>query len=283
MPFREIVSLSAADNASSDLLYNYKARHMPINRKQIFHYALFAKEQETPDGLGRAELFGNDMIISLGPLIRNSLIPPERYLINYQASTIMHELGHNLGLLHGGDENANDKPNYYSVMNYLYGFLGVPYRDGAIQDRYMANSSESLRSLVDGPLSFDFKIDFSHGTSMNLDENNLNESLGIGRGLGPVDWNTNGNFSDNNLSFNINPTESRDTNKSILTDYNDWDNLFFTFYRTFSGDSDIRLANSKTDNTVHYSKVISEREDRSQKWLEPCVMPHRHSITNDFD
>ena len=39
--------------------------------------------------------------------------PPED-----QASTFMHELGHNLGLGHGGGDNVNCKPNYASVMNY---------------------------------------------------------------------------------------------------------------------------------------------------------------------
>jgi hypothetical protein len=43
-----------------------------------------------------------------------------------KASTLMHELGHNLGLFHGGDEDSNYKPNYFSVMNYLYQFRGVP-------------------------------------------------------------------------------------------------------------------------------------------------------------
>jgi hypothetical protein len=33
---------------------------------------------------------------------------------------LMHEVGHSLGLLHGGNENINYKPNYPSVMNYRY-------------------------------------------------------------------------------------------------------------------------------------------------------------------
>lgn len=37
-----------------------------------------------------------------------------------QAGNLMHELGHNLGLHHGGDDDANFEPNYFSVMNYNY-------------------------------------------------------------------------------------------------------------------------------------------------------------------
>jgi hypothetical protein len=41
----------------------------------------------------------------------------------------LHELGHNLGLLHGGDVNTNRVPHYTSLMNYLYdeSFDGSPH------------------------------------------------------------------------------------------------------------------------------------------------------------
>ena len=50
-----------------------------------------------------AELGGNDL------LLRDTGFVP---------AVIMHELGHNLNLHHGGDEKHNCKPNYVSVMNY---------------------------------------------------------------------------------------------------------------------------------------------------------------------
>ena len=37
----------------------------------------------------------------------------------------MHELGHNLGLRHGGDDNVHRKPNYLSVMNYSFQTTGM--------------------------------------------------------------------------------------------------------------------------------------------------------------
>jgi hypothetical protein len=37
-----------------------------------------------------------------------------------QAGTFMHELGHTLGLRHGGGDDILYKPNYYSVMNYTW-------------------------------------------------------------------------------------------------------------------------------------------------------------------
>ncbi len=58
---------------------------------------------------GQAELRGNDLVE-----------------FNHNAATIMHEMGHNLGLRHGGDIEANCKPPYVSIMNYDHqvGFPG---------------------------------------------------------------------------------------------------------------------------------------------------------------
>lgn len=55
---------------------------------------------------GQAEIGGNDFVDHNG-----------------DGGTIMHELGHNLTLLHGADQvGANCKPNYVSVMNYDHQF-----------------------------------------------------------------------------------------------------------------------------------------------------------------
>lgn len=82
--------------------------------------------------------------------------------------TIAHELGHNLGLRHGGSTNCNGKPNYNSIMNYRYSFSGVDEGcDGTV---------------VGGP------ADFSRGLRIPLDETRLDESKGM-CGSAPFDWN----------------------------------------------------------------------------------------------
>ena len=38
-----------------------------------------------------------------------------------ESAVFMHELGHTLGLVHGGDKTGeNNEPNYLSIMNYWY-------------------------------------------------------------------------------------------------------------------------------------------------------------------
>jgi hypothetical protein len=68
----------------------------------------------------------------------------------------MHELGHHLGLDHGGLDDLNYKPNHLSVMNYLFpaGF--------------------ELEGFYASP----FGIDYSHFKS-SLDERRLDETVGL--------------------------------------------------------------------------------------------------------
>lgn len=65
-----------------------------------------------PGGQGEARTFvdamGNAVYIGGNDFIE----------YNHDPGTIMHELGHTLGLMHGGAESRNCKPNYLSVMNY---------------------------------------------------------------------------------------------------------------------------------------------------------------------
>jgi hypothetical protein len=83
-----------------------------------FHYVVFTDWLKGHDASGISpEIPGTNFVIAvagIGQLTTRKL-----------AGTLMHELGHNLGLQHGGDERKNYKPNYISVMNYLYQFDGI--------------------------------------------------------------------------------------------------------------------------------------------------------------
>ena len=79
-----------------------------------------------------------------------------------QGATLMHELGHNFELTHAGLHQSNSaprepncKPNYHSVMNYLYQLRGLPDVNGTVRMDYSAEVLGGLNetSLSDGGLS----------------------------------------------------------------------------------------------------------------------------------
>src|SRR5262249_23831792 len=75
---------------------------------------------------GVSEITGNDALVSLSfhqTLDKNE--PTGTLLLTEEAGTLMHELGHALGLRHGGpdilaDGSESPKVNYLSVMSYMY-------------------------------------------------------------------------------------------------------------------------------------------------------------------
>ncbi|HEX6682404.1 MAG TPA: FG-GAP-like repeat-containing protein [Candidatus Limnocylindrales bacterium] len=161
VPHRELLSPSGdrndRDDDFSDIrdgtnLHNNNPGgpdRLPDDWRPFVHYALFAHRQYStnenvdPDGVA----FGKDFVVSLGGGTVGGGGGPQ-----LQAATFMHELGHALGLEHGGFEEVNFKPNYLSVMNYAF-----------------------PRGLLPGD-----RLDFSTGIRPDLDQQHLNEAEGIG-------------------------------------------------------------------------------------------------------
>jgi hypothetical protein len=148
---------------------------------------------------GYAEAPGDDLIVSFG-LFAEWEVQLEPEVVG---GTFMHELGHNLGLDHGGGDWVNQKPNYPSVMNYSYQF-GIP----------MSNAPGPFPTTADRSIVSSRRLDYSGSELRVLDENVLDERVGIngppaGRDLvqfyyrdggsvaygpsngSPIDWNMN--------------------------------------------------------------------------------------------
>jgi hypothetical protein len=173
-------------------------RRFDRNRKDIFHYALFAHAIGMPkepcfveDAAGNvvldangnpttdlscpgadpnseffvprtnsgiADFPGGDMLITLGAFDDSNGLPIGTPYM--QAATLMHELGHNLELTHAGPpafpvREPNCKPNYLSVMNYLFQLRGLLDADGVPQldfsDGVLGPINE--QGLFDGPFA----------------------------------------------------------------------------------------------------------------------------------
>jgi hypothetical protein len=113
-----------------------KAGGLPtLNAKRlVFHYALFGHGQVGTTagggsgGSGCSEVGGDDVAITLGNFTTTSVggVSHGRGTTDQQAGTLMHEIGHNLGLRHGGGDNTNCKPNHLSVMSYSRQFASSP-------------------------------------------------------------------------------------------------------------------------------------------------------------
>ena len=215
LPWQPIEMCSGAGcPAGVSSVYDLKDKYMDRNRRYVFHYSMLADGQDAQGNLsygGIANWPGNTSI-------------------NNQDQAIVHELGHNLSLGHGGANAVNYKPNYYSEMNYSFpGPLVIGQNDHEIYYGHYntpgTSTSNPCRSLyyysnVSGYPRFE-KV-FSSGTAATIDENNLDETLGISNGAGlSIDWNCNGAIDVGTYALDLNGDGSLTT----LEDHDDYSAL----------------------------------------------------------
>jgi hypothetical protein len=205
-------------------------------KRLVYRYALFARTFGTGgdtnasgiarlgDGLG-----GNEFMVTFGSTGANGWYSTKAFDDN--AGTFMHELGHTLGLRHGGGQDDNYKPNYYSVMNYTW------------QTTHPWQSPGSWR------------LDYSPIALPTLVESNLNETTGLNPPAGAypiipmpftdstgrtrfarlepgvaVDWTGDGDSTRTAVSVDINLVgDTSKTPNDTLAGYADWSNLQYNF------------------------------------------------------
>lgn len=213
-----------------------KATYFHPTSNHPWHYAIFGEYiGEVGDDLcaspltGHAELPGFNFVVTLGNFRDQGASAAT--LARWSGSTFMHELGHNLGLRHGGDVSLpTDKPNYLSVMNYLFPG-GIPF------------ASRPGSTTVAG-----FRLDYSDQALPTLDESHLDETKGIGaRGSdvtefagqyggagiaaaqGPIDWNNSGTATDTDvavdLDFGFCDPCIYAPEYTLLTGFDDWSEI----------------------------------------------------------
>ncbi|WP_338277010.1 hypothetical protein [Corallococcus caeni] len=183
-----------------------------------FRYALFGHSMSN-NGTGRAEVSGNDILVSLGhaasPLsvinpyandaygsgvgvCRRGDTKPQCMKRELEKATFLHELGHSLGLDHGGDEPWNCKPNYLSIMSYSHQFRWA----GLNENRPLDFSSSALPKLDENSLSEPLGVQGPTGRKVLF--SNLVGGVAVASASGPIDWNQDSDDTDTGVSRDIN-------------------------------------------------------------------------------
>jgi peptidoglycan hydrolase-like protein with peptidoglycan-binding domain len=202
-----------------------------LAKSLVYHYALFAHGQPGTPSSGLSNgIISMEFMITLSTRGQIFLVKGHPVgTVAQQEGTFMHELGHNLGLNHGGNDTINCKPNYLSVMTH---------------DRQLTNF------LSNRPL------DYSRSELNRLSEGLLNENGGVSPSTPPglltihgppsfktpstgipLDWNRNGIIDATGVSVDINfmngppspaiPDCDVSPNQP-LTGFNDWEHLIFS-------------------------------------------------------
>ncbi len=202
-------------------------RWVPENRRAAFSWVLYVPmiEVDSPSLLGLARGIPSDVVIVNGREMTST---------NVEAITVMHELGHTLGLGHGGIDGRNRKPNYLSIMNYEHAFRGGLVKKG--QANQLEFSRWSLADLDEAELDETVGIVATEGAAptgveavqycdpLDRDGDSDADSRTV-MADGPVDWNCDEQM-DESVSAHLvwKPSSSYE----VLTTWNDWGNLSFT-------------------------------------------------------
>jgi Tol biopolymer transport system component len=272
------------------------ARNLLAAKRLAYHYVLFAHNLV---GLGLtsgvAELPGNDLVVSLGGYLTrlfNTLSPDPAAGPHFagnrtmQAGTLMHELGHNLNLRHGGGDNINCKPNYLSVMNYSFQYHNAPipyHRIGVnrIPD-YSGNALEALDEAalnepggIGGPAGLQTVYGPPAATAPPVMA--PAQAVNLGTMMDPrwvvitpanqaIDWNTDGDFTDADVNANVNFfdfIQECDTSAGqLLQGYNDWANLQYNLRATADFADGVHLSTlTVTELTLEQALSLSPDSD----------------------
>jgi hypothetical protein len=199
--------------------YSLKNTYFSTQRAAIYHYMIWADGYNGGSSSGLS--FGipaSDFIVTLGKWGTDNAGGTDEQKIG----TFIHELGHNLGLTHGGNDHVHYKPNYISVMNYRFQTWGV-YRNGSWGN-----------------------FDYQRFDLPSLNETSLNETLGLNASgvladygtvhtcpngsweydwvaSGAIDWNCDGDTTDIGISVDVNYDGSQNT----LGSQDNWANIIY--------------------------------------------------------
>ena len=192
-------------------------------RGPAFHYGISAHgHHQRISGIAR-DIPSSDLLVTIGAGCQAQTGSDCTLDATAQAGTLMHELGHNLGLHHGGNDDLLNKPNYLSVMNYNFQLTGLlrtsltyvlDYSRFAISLNETALDETQGFGVTSGPAADFLSIGICRGTAQTV----------WGVAAGPTDFDCSGGAPAGSVSADING----DGNKTALPPFVDWPALVFS-------------------------------------------------------
>lgn len=199
-----------------------KDAHFQAARQPVYHYMIWAHNLGVNCGSTSGYSRGipaSDFVVTLGSWAGHGTA-------DQRVGTFIHELGHNLGLMHGGNVgNVNNKPNFLSVMNYLFQLDGVPRTAGGA---YFGYSHTALNALSEATL------DERTGLGADADTWGTRWKCGgvthfTADADGPIDWNCGGTI-ESSVRADVNGDNDCGTPPAacdVHSGHRDWGNLAF--------------------------------------------------------
>jgi hypothetical protein len=235
VPYADQIYHDCCINGVTDL-YAIKRDHFNNTiRGRIFQYGVWAHAMaggasgvSDPDDLGRGRFYvvpGDELAVTLDDF------PEPFQTTRSRASTLMHEIGHNMLQSHGGTNMYPWNPAYNSVMSYNWQ-LRTGYSN---QYRIYKRCCMPLYYAQGGAQEVDGNVfatnrtvlDFSEGMGKRFYEWDLHEQIGICDNI-PVDWNYNGVIDNIPVEYDVDETRyDNDREEDVFGDYCNWCELSF--------------------------------------------------------
>jgi hypothetical protein len=248
-------------------------------KRQVYHWGLWGNEQaDSPGSTGTGEVNGNDFWVTLGSFAGGVGSRDD------QAATFMHELGHNLGLHHGGPAGAlmNCKPHLFSVMNYAY-----QLNDWA-EDRPLDYSRQTDFIIDTNYLSEESGFPATYWPDQNDNTGQLLKIVYGGNNLAQVsdtgiaiDWNGDGfielnpNTVSEQIQFISNIPGCDNTYSGPIKAKNQWPLLDFDF-RT----SDVFASGASQEPTSNPGQLIKGLDEPGKDFFEGLAASNLSELEN---
>jgi hypothetical protein len=223
MHWKKLVAVPHVDNIDVDFV-DFDTIMNPlvsVAERKIYHRMLNGHMYGggTSSGISRG-IPASDFVETLGGWSSN----PGKF--KQRAGTIMHELGHNLGLHHGGIDDVNYKPNHLSIMSYL-NQMDWLLKDGKALLDY---DRQDLKDLNEFSLSEKAGLDVvggddssivSYGVRWNSSGTRYQKTTGANKN---IDWNQNATIDAGTVAVDINGDSAGSTLRGRFVE---WDNIIY--------------------------------------------------------